>query len=577
MQQEPVPRKRQGDSVFRYCIDTSPGRLFCQSRCGFSLSMTRRDWLQASASAAVAGALLPAGLRGQSDEPGPNPLAGVWLEPFVDPLPLLPRLLSERAASEQRHRVTVSQVSQRLHRDLPPTVVWGYNGSMPGPTILARRNEPITIDWVNQLPPRHHLTIDHTLCGAGADLPEVRTVTHLHGGHVDAKNDGYPEDWIPPAHTQRTIYPNRQPGATLWYHDHAMGITRLNAMMGLAGFYILQDTEEEALGLPSGAYDVPLVLQDRSLDPNGQLIYPVSADPKMPSIPEFFGTHLLVNGRVTPYFEVEPRLYRFRLLNASNARVLQLSLSPGQEFFQIGSDGGLLERTVVRRDLLIAPGERVDMLIDFRRRDGKRITVLNDATAPYPSGGSPVPRLVMQFRVRHSTGSTGTLSAIPEQLTRLPAAASQENAKARRLLLEEIMASPGQPHRVLLNGALFMDAPTEDPVSGTTEIWELVNTTKDAHPIHLHAVHFRILDRQPFDVRRQLERKETVLRNKPIVPEEGERGWKDTVICPPSQVTRLLVPFAAEPGRYVWHCHTLEHEDNEMMRPLVIRAPRATA
>jgi spore coat protein A len=397
-------------------------------------------------------------------------------------------------------------------------------------------------------------------------------VVHLHGGHVSANYDGYPEDWITPGQEQRTVYPNQQIASTLWYHDHAMGITRLNAMMGLAGFYLLRDPEEERLGLPSGRWDIPLALQDRILDARGQLVYPVGPTAEAPWVPEFFGAHILVNGRVSPYLDVEPRLYRFRLLNASNSRIFQLSLLPEQWFIQIGTDGGLLSEPVVRGELLLAPGERIETVIDFRGREGRRITLVNHAPAPYPSGGGPVPGLVMQFRVRRPLSEDVDTGKIPETLVRVPRLQKTEAVKTRRLRLLEVMPAHGQPHRVLLDGRRFMDPITEDPANGSVEIWEFVNTTIDTHPIHLHAVHFQLLDRQAFDVRRQQRTSEVVLTGKAIQPAPEERGWKDTILCPPGQVTRIITPFAGEPGRFVWHCHMLEHEDNEMMRPYLLRA-----
>jgi spore coat protein A len=430
----------------------------------------------------------------------------------------------------------------------------------------------VTINWLNRLPSRHRLLVDHTIDGAGKDVPEVRTTIHLHGGHVSASSDGYPEDWIQPGQAQRTIYPNQQPGATLWYHDHAMGITRLNAMMGLAGFYLLRDPEEERLRLPSGRYDVPLVLQDRSLDARGQIMYPVAPTAEAPWVPEFFGSQILVSGKVSPYLEVEPRRYRFRLLNASNARVFQLSLTPEQRFIQIGTDGGLLPEPVALSELLIVPGERKDVIVDFQGREGRRIMLVNYAPAPYPSGGAPIPGLAMQFRVRRPLRDELDTSRVPDTLAAVPRLQESSAIKTRRLKLVEVMPSNGQTHRVLLDGRRFMDPITENPTKGSIELWEFVNTTMDAHPIHLHAVHFQLLDRCPFDVARQERTSEVVLTGKAILPAPEERGWKDTILCPPGQVTRIVTPFTGEPGRYVWHCHMLEHEDNEMMRPYVLRA-----
>jgi spore coat protein A len=313
-------------------------------------------------------------------------------------------------------------------------------------------------------------------------------------------------------------------------------------------------------------------LQDRILDARGQIVYPVEAAADAPWVPEFLGTHILVNGRVSPYLDVEPRPYRFRLLNASNARMLQLSLAPEQRFIQIGTDGGLLPEPVFRGELLIAPGERIETLLDFRGREGRRVMLVNNAPAPYPSGGGPVPGLVMQFHVRQPLSEDIDTSRIPETLAVVPRLQENVAVKTRSLRLLEVMASNGQPHRVLLDGRRFMDPITEDPANGSVEIWEFVNTTIDAHPIHLHAVHFQLLDRRPFDVRRQQRTSEVVLTGKAIQPAPEERGWKDTILCPPGQVTRIITPFVGAPGRFVWHCHMLEHEDNEMMRPYLLRA-----
>jgi len=512
-------------------------------------------------------------MTAQSDEATPNIISGVRLEPFVDPLSV-PPVLRKNAASPgaQHHSITLSEFRQKAHRDLPPTVVWGFEGTMPGPTIRAQRGSQVTIDWLNKLPARHRLLVDNTLDGAEKSVPEVRTTIHLHGGHVSAKNDGYPMDWITPGESQRTVYPNQQPGATLWYHDHAMGITRLNAMMGLAGLYLIDDPAEERLGLPSGEYEIPLVLQDRILDARGQLVYPVSSLPGAPAMPEFFGTHILVNGRVSPYLDVEPRRYRFRFLNASNARMFRLALEPEQRFVQIGSDGGLLREPVMRGEIFIAPGERIDAVVDFRGREGRRMMLVNNAPAPYPSGGGPVPGLAMQFRVSRPLREQTDSSGIPDTLAEVPRVPEAVAVKTRRLKLVEIMPTNGQPHRVLLDGRRFMDPITEDPVNGTVEIWEFLNTTLDAHPIHLHAIHFQVLDRRPFDVRRYQRSAEVVLTGKAVQAPPEELGWKDTVLCPPGMLTRIIAPFIGEPGRYVWHCHMLEHEDNEMMRPYMLRA-----
>jgi spore coat protein A len=178
----------------------------------------------------------------------------------------------------------------------------------------------------------------------------------------------------------------------------------------------------------------------------------------------------------------------------------------------------------------------------------------------------------MQFRVEKPLREAVDTSKIPETLMSVPRLQEATAVKTRRLKLIEVMPQNGQPHRALLDGRRFMDPITEDPAKGSVEVWEFLNTTIDAHPIHLHAVHFQLLDRRPFDARRQRRTSEVVFTHKPIHPQPEERGWKDTVLCPPGQLTRIVTPFTGEPGRYVWHCHMLEHEDNEMMRPYLLRA-----
>lgn len=274
----------------------------------------------------------------------------------------------------------MEEVEQQLHSELPkPTRVWAYAGMYPGPTIEVNRGEYVYIKWINNLPDKHFLPIDRTLHSSGEHSPEVRTVVHLHGAEVEADSDGYPDAWYtnnfskvgPRFEKEVYEYPNNQRAATLWYHDHAIGITRLNVYAGLAGMYIIRDEEEGALNLPSGRYEIPLVIQDRSFNDDGSLFYPPTVDNPGPDFPfpsvtpGVAGDKILVNGMVWPYLEVEQRKYRFRILNGSNERFYRMKLSNGSPFIQIGSDGGLLEKPVVMDEILIAPAERVDVIIDF--------------------------------------------------------------------------------------------------------------------------------------------------------------------------------------------------------------------
>jgi spore coat protein A len=256
------------------------------------------------------------------------------LAQFVDPLPL-PEIIQPTgkrsnpdipAGQLPFYRVAMRRFEGKLHRDLKPTRLWGYASSFPGPTFETRSNQGLLVEWVNELPEAHFLPIDHNIHGAEANQPEVRTVVHLHGAKAPPDSDGYPEKWYVPGKSAVCHYPNHQEAAMLWYHDHALGINRLNVFAGLFGAFIVRDEFEDTLNLPRGKYEIPLVLCDRILDPEGQLNYPVSGEAKSPWVPEVFGNAILVNGKLFPYFEVEPRKYRFRVLNGANGRFFDFSL-----------------------------------------------------------------------------------------------------------------------------------------------------------------------------------------------------------------------------------------------------------
>lgn len=298
------------------------------------------------------------------------------------------------------------------------------------------------VEWANQLPGAHFLPVDHRLHGAESDKPAGRAIIHLHGGKVPPESDGYPEDWYAPGKSATYYYPNNQDAALLWYHDHTMGINRLNIFAGLLGLYIVRDPLEDSLNLPRGKYEVPLVLYDRTFDPDGQLNYPVSPTPGEPWIPEFFGNAVLVIGKLLPYLEVEARKHRFRVLNAANGRFFHLSLGNGQEFHQIGTDQGLL----------------------------------------------PAPLPLKQ------------LSALPKALRPVRRIAETEAVQTRTLTLGEIDDLRGDTVTMLLNNTPWHAPISEKPVLNSIEVWNLVNMTDDAHPIHLHLVRFQILDRRRFDV-----------------------------------------------------------------------------
>ncbi|MGB6191100.1 MAG: multicopper oxidase [Terracidiphilus sp.] len=532
--------------------------------------ISRRSFLHRSAllAAGTCAQSLPAQHMPHAAPPTTPNLNPGTLARFVDPLPILPVAVpaARRPAPDGSglsvpfYRVAMRAVTQKLHRDLPPTPLWSYAGSVPGLVFDTRGGEGQLIEWANQLPTTHFLPIDHTLHGAAKGLPDSRSVVHLHGGRTPASSDGYPEDWYPTGHSRTYYYPNRQEAALLWYHDHAMGINRLNIYSGLLGLYIVRDAAEDSLNLPSGKYEIPLVIMDRDLKPDGRLSYPVSPDPERPWVPEVFGEAHLVNGKLFPYLDVEPRRYRFRILNGANGRFYRLSLSGGGHFHQVGSDQGLLAAPVPLQYLQLAPGERADIVIDFSSARGARILLRSE------------PFDLMQFRVASSpVTDTSSLPAALRPIQRIPESAA---VLTRRLTLDENLNLVAESMGMLLNKTPWHAPITEKPALDTTEIWELVNLTDDVHPIHLHMVRFQILDRRRFDAYDFLMANKLRYTSPLLPPDPNELGWKDTARVNAHTVTRIIVPFTGYPGRYVWHCHILEHEDNEMMRPYEILPAR---
>jgi spore coat protein A, manganese oxidase len=479
---------------------------------------------------------------------------------FVDPLPRPPVAQAARQKKGQPYyEIPIQEFFAKIHRDLPPTRFWGYGNSVPGPTIEVRSGEPILVEWKNNLPTKHFLPIDHHLMGAEKNQPEVRTVVHLHGAKTPPASDGYPEDWFVPGKSAVYNYPNQQESTLLWYHDHAMGINRLNICAGMVGLYTIRDAFEDGLNLPKGDCEIPLVLMDRLIRQDGQIYYPVSRVADAPWLPEYFGNAILINGKLLPYLEVQPRKYRFRLLNGSNGRFYFLSLANGLPFQLIGSDQGLLSAPAEVKQLTIAPGERADLVVDFSGHAGEEI-ILKDLSVQ-----------AMQFRVsKQRVEDTSSLPAALRSITRMPESAA---IRTRKLSLDEVDNLAGQPAMHLLDGKRWHDPISEKPALGDTEIWEFVNATDDTHPIHLHLVRFQILDRRPINSGVFVWEHKLVYVGEASPPEPHEAGWKDTVRATPGASTRIIVKFEGYTGRYVWHCHILEHEDNEMMRPYEVVAP----
>ncbi|ASF27881.1 MULTISPECIES: outer spore coat copper-dependent laccase CotA [Bacillus amyloliquefaciens group] len=504
------------------------------------------------------------------------------LEKFADELPIIETLKPQKTSNGSTYyEVTMKECFHKLHRDLPPTRLWGYNGLFPGPTIDVNQDENVYIKWMNDLPDKHFLPVDHTIhhSEGGHQEPDVKTVVHLHGGATPPDSDGYPEAWFtrdfkekgPYFKKEVYHYPNKQRGALLWYHDHAMAITRLNVYAGLAGMYIIRERKEKQLKLPAGEYDVPLMIMDRTLNDDGSLFYPSGPDnpsetlPNPSIVPFLCGNTILVNGKAWPYMEVEPRTYRFRILNASNTRTFSLSLNNGGRFIQIGSDGGLLPRSVKTQSISLAPAERYDVLIDFSAFDGEHIILTNGTGC----GGDVNPDTdanVMQFRVTKPLKGEDT-SRKPKYLSAMPDMTSKRIHNIRTLKLTNTQDKYGRPV-LTLNNKRWHDPVTEAPRLGSTEIWSIINPTRGTHPIHLHLVSFQVLDRRPFDLERYNKFGDIVYTGPAVPPPPSEKGWKDTVQAHSGEVIRIAATFAPYSGRYVWHCHILEHEDYDMMRPM---------
>jgi spore coat protein A len=539
------------------------------------LSQSRRVFLQqasafallgaAGASSAQQGMSMPSHLS--SSDPRPHPLAKPMLHsrdlaPWVDELSLPQRINPGRSAL----RIAMRETYAKVHRDVPETRLWVYADASSAasaanaPAIEARSHHPLKIEWINELPAQHFLPIDHSLHGCGRDVPDVRTVVHLHGGRTPSKDDGYPTDWYPTGHSRTSVYPLQQDATALWYHDHAMGLNRLNTYAGLVGQVLVRDAEEDALHLPSGPYELPLTIYDRDFSTDGQLFYPVSGDPDHPWVPEFYADAILVNAKIKPYVPVEPRLYRLRLLNAANSQFFSLALSTGQPLHVIGSDQGLLAAPAPLKKLLISPAERADVLIDLSQYGGQTV---------YLQAGSTE---ILQFRVSPAITGASSTSRIPAKLRTIARTPESQAVLTRTITLNEVDDHIKNPMVMLLNRKHWHEPVTEQPKLNTTEIWEFVNLTEDTHPMHLHMVRFQVLDRRVFEPFSFEVLKKTKYLSAALPPDPQELGWKDVVQCPPSMITRIIISFDGYAGDYLYHCHVLEHEANDMMRPFKVIA-----
>ncbi|MBN1640880.1 MAG: multicopper oxidase domain-containing protein [Anaerolineae bacterium] len=659
-----------------------------------TLNLSRRQFLTAGAFA-VAGFALP-GLRVAASTTGgsePNlkrllavpaipGLSDPALQPkFTNPAPNALAPAFKFTSPNNKFKVAVGQTVQDVGLVAPDgitpllTTVWGYgeNGkgyTWPGRTFEVQQGTPIEVKWENKLldaaglPLPHLLPVDTSLHWAYS-LPGytqfsiathgVPIVTHLHGGHTDSIYDGNPEYFFSPGYAVRGprwvekkyLYRNDQPAGTLWYHDHALGITRLNVYAGLAGFYIVRDAQDTGLPgnpltLPAFPYELAYAIQDRMFKGTGELFYPAyPGDPfyddfitgegatlppaQFPgggptALAEFFGDHMVVNGVIWPKADVEPRNYRLRLLNGCDSRFLvvrfretaagatDLSAAGAPiPFAVIGSDQGLASAATTTDTLVIGPGERYDVVFDFKTVTlGSRVIMENiggdapfggdygDALAPEDLFADRQTDRIMAFDVVLPFDAGRADDFDPARIAGYAGNAG-DVTRIRKVALFEGMDEFGRLQPLLgtaepemdsmgmtVNGAITWHMPTtENPGLGATEIWEVYNATMDAHPVHLHLVHFEVLEREGFSAGVVSQpimqhngtmgtgyRLENIALDGNIEPATGvEKAPKDMVTAYPDQVVRIKATFDL-PGRYVWHCHILSHEDHEMMRVL---------
>jgi len=523
--------------------------------------------------------------------------AGPRLEKFVQPLPL-PGNGIVVASGASGYSFTQVPISRQLHPQLPPTPLWAYDdgsglggqtGSF-GLVLVAQKGTPIDVRYTNGLPSTYPawIPVDTRLTPDGN---QVKVMTHLHGGFVAGTSDGNPEvegGGFGFGQTQTVHYPNQQPATLLWFHDHGLGTTRLNVFAGLAAGYLLRDTndtgaEPNPIGIPGGAYEIPLVIQDRQINADGTLRYPTSTIPGVTWIGEYFGDVMLVNGKVWPFLDVEPRMYRFRILNGCNARILDLTAG-GVPFWQIGAEGGMWDRPVRLSQLILAPAERADVLVDFSGLAGKTLMLKNSKPPAPISTPAPALTAVLQLRVGTTVTRPGP-TTVPASLPGTAAIVSGSVARKRFITLNEIAAETAGWH-LNLNGLPYGPG-GETPTVGTVEEWIYVNLTGDTHPMHIHLVTFQVVGRTPFNVDAYQDAYGTDdgvpgghdpagFATGPMIPAgPDERGFKDTVKANPGYFTTVRARFdlpdgVTAPQSYVHHCHIVEHEDNEMMQPFVV-------
>jgi FtsP/CotA-like multicopper oxidase with cupredoxin domain len=476
---------------------------------------SRREFLALGGSALLAGTALRTTAKGGGDDAA--------VPRFLVPLPI-PEVLDPVKADATTDYYELVQREAAVEI-LPgrQTTIWGYDGRFPGPTIKARRGRTTVVRHTNQL--------------------SVPTVVHLHGGVTPPESDGFPTDHIMPGASRTYTYPNEGRAATLWYHDHVMDHTGRNVYMGLAGLYLLADDGEASLRLPADRYDIPILIQDRLFDAEGAFVYDTFRHLAAK------GGTMLVNGAPWPRLDVATRKYRLRMVNGSNATPLRLALSSGQPMIQIATDGGLLPKPVASASIPLAMAERVEVVVDFSRYPIGSQVVLQNLHDTDLSGH--VVDEIMRFDVVRSETDD---SLLPDRLGELAPLPAEQAVRTRHFVFagRPRLRSPAGAHWTINGEDFDADRAIAAPRYGDAEIWHIENRRLFGflglvHPVHVHLVNFQIIERD----------------GKPPLPHEV--GWKDTVAVPKGREVKIIARFEGYRGRYVLHCHNLEHEDHSMM------------
>jgi len=600
---------------------------------------TRREflkWTAASGAGLAFGSALFSGQAraGTAARAAPVALAATpALTPYMDQMPTLVDNLIN-ATGGGAFNLSTDLITRKLHSQLPVTTLFGYlrpggpaadaiDASYLGPVILAQSGTQVVVNYKNNLAKDAYKSVFTNNGSSYAQFnpfspAETRILTHLHGAIDSGDSDGNPfatPGAYPSGATQTARYPNEQAATLSWYHDHLLGDTRMNVVGGLAGGYLLRDAFDSGSNplLPNGAFELPMVVQDRMFNPDGSLLYPVAPlSTNGPWIGEYFGDVMMVNGRIWPTLTVQPAVYRFRLLNGCNARILSLRIARSNDqtipMTIIGTEGGLLPlNPVAVTRMVLAPAERFDLICDFRNFAGQTLFMKNNNPPSPVSTPAPSLTTVMRFTVSSGTPSgsvpgPGSLtdSLVNDQVAALtalgPPLLSNGSVKGRMITLNEIGAET-PAWRLNLNAGPYggPDSVTETLKWNDVEDWYFVNLTGDTHPMHTHLFSFRVMGRYNFDAKgfikqyggangvpqKDVGTLAPYLKSKLMPPDPTETGLKETVKANPGQVTvvraKFIPPSTAIVGgqlteqKYVHHCHIVEHEDNDMMERVLVQ------